>query len=156
MKPSIKSLNLFLLFVSICMVVYYITNQNVEKYEYIVIEKLDEIKKDPSRIPEITTEELEELLKQKRIAIAEVNDDKSESPNSKKEDFGFYYPIYNTPMNNIWYSKLRYYNQGYGWVPYDYRYNSYPTRRYLRPDLYIQPFGKGRWVRHYGNYYYAF
>lgn len=151
---EIKSLNIFILIALLLFGIYIITNNKVENFEDDIIQKLDEYKlKNSDKIIDITEEDLYDLLKNKRIALAEINDG-DEDPNSV-EKFGFYYPIYNTPLNNIWYSKLRYYNQGYGWVPYDYRYNYYPTRRYLRPDFYIQPYGRGRWVRHFKNYYYT-
>lgn len=41
----------------------------------------------------------------------------------------------------------------YNWRPYGYHFNYYPYRRYLRPRGYYHY--PGKWVRHYGNYYYV-
>ena len=77
--------------------------------------------------------------------------------NSKScnEKFGFYYPLQNDKRNNKWHQKLQYYNEAYGWAPYDFRYNN-PVRRFVRPAIYQKPYGKGRWISHFGKYYYAY
>lgn len=129
---------------------------------------------DKNNVESITDDKLKSLLQENKVLLAQVEN---------KENFGFYYPIYNTKENNVIYNDLRYFNENYGWVPYPYRYNNYNFRRYIRPDIIVNPYGpnhsnlglhtvnvnignklpigtlktlpSGRWVKHYNNYYYT-
>lgn len=159
-----KIIILSLIFIFIGLLFY---SKKTEKFD--IFDTLDK-----SKAENVSDDQLKSLLKEKKVLAAQVEN---------KEHFGFYYPIYNTKMNNVYYNDLRYFNENYGWVPYPYRYNNYNFRRYIRPDIIINPYGPnpynlglhtinvnpnnnlptgslanlptGRWIKHYNNYYYA-
>lgn len=104
-------------------------------YVQQILEELEE----QLKRSEITDVDYETLLKLKDAQNLGLMIDNNES--SKKEGFwrDGYYPYYGYTT--------------YGYKPYGYHHYWYPYRRYLRPH-YFHNF-PGRWVRHYGNYYYV-